>query len=150
MSFPTESVNNLGLTSSEITALTNLLANNSLNVVQLGSLKTANMNTTADQPITIGNGTSRYVITAIVVTNASTSLTLAVGGIYAAASKTTALVANTQIYSALTGATKQVSLTLGALIGTDTRSENTLYLALTTGQGGAATADIYIFGYILS
>ncbi len=114
----------------------------------LGVLKGANFNSTADQAIAV-TGATKYVITAIRVTNASTSLTLAIGGFYAAASKTTALVANTQVFSALTASTKYVDTTLGALIGTDVRTETTLYLSLTTGQGGAATADVYVFGEVL-
>jgi len=110
----------------------------------LGLLKSANMNSTADQAIPIN--TSNYIVRRIIVTNASTSLTTAVGGFYAATGKTTAIVANTQIYTALTGSTKYLDCTLGALLGTDRRTETTLYLSLTTPQGGAATADIYIIG----
>jgi hypothetical protein len=102
------------------------------------------MNITTDQPITINS--ANYIIRNIVATNASTSLTLAVGGIYAGASKATAVVANTQVYSTLTAASKTVDLTLNALGLSDRRTEGTLYLSLTTGQGGAATCDIYIFG----
>lgn len=111
---------------------------------QLGSLIGANFNSTSDQAIAI-NATD-YVIRRIVATNASISLTTAVGGIYAAASKTTALVANTQVYSALTTSAKFVDLTLNALALSDRRTEATLYLSLTTPQGAAATGDIYIFG----
>lgn len=114
----------------------------------LGLLTGANFNTTADQPITIN--AAKYIIRKIVTTNASTSLTTAVGGFYAAPAKTTVIVAATQLYSALTAATKFIDLTLGALLGTDVRTETTLYFALTTGQGGAATADIYIVGDVLA
>ncbi len=117
--------------------------------VLLGKLAGANFNSTADQAIAVGSGTIKYIIKDIVVVNASTSLTLAVGGFYAAANKTTAIVANTQLFSALTASSKYVSTTLNALVGTDVRTETTLYLSLTTGQGGAATADVYIFGEML-
>jgi hypothetical protein len=117
----------------------------------LGKLTSGNFNSTADQPITINlpGGATKYVIQNITCTNASTSLTLAVGGFYAAASKTTAIVANTQVFTALTAAAKYVAVTLNALVGTDIRTETTLYLSLTTGQGGAATADCYIYGNTL-
>lgn len=109
----------------------------------LGVLRAANMNTTADQAISIG--VAKYVVRRIVVTNASANLTLAAGGIYPAASKAgTAIVANTQLYTALTASTKTLDLTLAAL--TDVQTAATLYLALTTGQGSAATADLYLFG----
>lgn len=114
----------------------------------LGVLKSANMNSTADQAILINS--SNYIIRKIIVTNPSTSLTTAVGGFYAATGKTTAIVANTQIYTALTGSTKFLDCTLAAILGTDRRTETTLYLSLTTPQGGAATADIYIIGDSIS
>lgn len=114
----------------------------------LGRLVGANMNSTADQAITIN--ASQYVIKEILVMNASTNLTTAVGGFYGAAGKATAIVANTQVYTALSGASKYVDLTLGTLLGTDIRTESTLYLSLTIAQGGAATADIYILGIKIS
>jgi hypothetical protein len=70
-----------------------------------------------------------------------------VGGFYTAASEGgTIIVANTQIYVLLTAAAKFLDVTLAAILGTDVRTETTLYFSLTTGQGSAATADIYIFG----
>lgn len=132
------------LTPTQQTELVNLLSKNQIKQALLGKLSSANMNSTADQAITINS--SKYIIRRIVCNNASTSLTTAVGGLYVAASKTNALVANTQVYSALTAASKTVDMTPTALALSDLRTETTLYLSLTTGQGGAATADIYIFG----
>lgn len=104
----------------------------------------ANMNTTADQLFTQIGQFSSYEIDRIKATNASISLTTAAGGIYNAASKGgTAIVAAGQAYSGLTTAVKDVALTIA---NTDLRSVITLYLSLTTGQGSAATADIYIWG----
>lgn len=115
----------------------------------LGILKGANFNSTADQAILVTKG-SKYVIRKIIVTNTSTSLTLAVGGFYTATSKGgTVLVAATQVYSALTGSTKYVDLTLASALVTDVLSSSTIYLSLTTAQGGAATADVYIIGDVL-
>lgn len=113
----------------------------------LFSLIGANMNTTADQALVAAFGFTNYIIDRIIAMNASTSLTLAAGGIYTAASKGgTAVVANTQLYSALTGATPTVPLTLNS---TSLRTTG-LILALTTAQGGAATADIMVFGFALT
>lgn len=115
----------------------------------LGMANGLNMNSTADQAIAMPGGL--YIIRRIVIANPSLSLTLAAGGIYTAASKAgTAIVSAAQLYSALTGATKFLDLTLAAILGTDTRTENTLYFALTTAQGAAATADIRIFGEQIS
>lgn len=115
----------------------------------LGSLKTANMNTTADQAIALKlGGAAKYVIEKILVTNASASLSLAAGGIYTTTAKGgTAIVAAAQVFSALTGTTKALSLTLAAL--TDILTGSTIYLSLTVAQGGAATVDIYVYGRLV-
>ena len=114
----------------------------------LGKLIGANMNVTTDQAIPITRiGTQKYLITKIFVTNASTSLTAADGGIYTATSKGgTAIVAAAQVYTALTAATVGLDLTLAV---NNTYVLDNLYLSLTGAQGGAATADIYVFGIVL-
>ena len=116
--------------------------------VLIGSKVGLNMNVTTDQLIPITRiGSKKYQITRIVVTNASVSLTTAAGGIYQAASKAgTAIVANSQAYSALTAATTTLDLTLAI---NRTYTLNNLYFSLTTAQGAAATADIYVYGYII-
>lgn len=115
----------------------------------LGVLTGADFNVTTDQAITIAATT--YIVTGIIVTNASISLDTAAGGVYTAASKGgTAVVAAAQVYSALTASTKYLSLTLEAVAGTDVFSATTLYLSLTSAQGAAATADVYVLGRRLS
>jgi len=117
--------------------------------ILLGSLIGANMNVTTDQKITIKGNPAKYIVRGIVVTNASISLTTAAGGVYNAASKGgTALVANTQVYSALTAATKFVDLTMAAVA--DIQTAANVYLSLTTAQGAAATADVYVYGDIIT
>jgi len=117
--------------------------------IQCGTLKAANMNTTADQAIPISFPSSTYEITVIEISNASVSLTTAAGGFYQAASKAgTAIVANTQAYSTLTAAaTNAAGSTMAATLNLATAAFNlrTIYLSLTTSQGAAATADIRIF-----
>lgn len=116
---------------------------------QIGRLIGADMNSTADQAIPLHlYGATKYIIEKIVVTNASANLTLAAGGVYSAASKGgTAIVAAIQVYSALTGSSKFVPLTLATL--TDVLTGATIYFALTTAQGSASTADIYVYGRVL-
>lgn len=117
----------------------------------LCSIRSANFNTTADQACTIPATISAWAPTGIWCTNASTSLTTAAGGWYPAASKGgTPLVAAIQIYSAMTGSTIILSATLAANIATTRYTVNTIYLALTTGQGGAATGDCYVIGVDLT
>lgn len=114
----------------------------------LWTLTGANMNATTDQAFTkVGTFTS-FMLEAIIATNASTSLTTAVGGIYPATAKGgTAIVANTQVYSALVAPADQVPLTIA---DTDIRSNAATYLSLTTPQGAPATADLYIIGIALT
>lgn len=113
----------------------------------LCSIRTANFNSTADQACTIAVGVTAWAPTSIFVTNCSASLTLAVGGVYPTTSKGgTALVANTQIYTALTTSTIVFGLTLAANIATTRYTAATIYLALTTGQGTASTCDFYVWG----
>lgn len=113
--------------------------------------KTAfDMNVTTDQAFTKAGTFTSFLITRILFTNASTSLTTAVGGIYDTASKGgVPLVAAAQAYSTLTGATLGLDLTLAAK-GRGLTSAAALYLALSTPQGGAATADGYVIGIPLS
>ena len=114
----------------------------------IGTKLSANMNVTTDQAIPITRiGSQKYLITKIVVTNASISLTTAAGGIYQTTSKGgTAIVANSQAYSALSATTTALNLTLAI---NRTYTLDNIYLSLTTAQGAAATADVYVFGVIL-
>ena len=115
----------------------------------LAKLSGADFNSTADQPIAVNS--SNYIIDAIVVTNASISLTTAAGGFYDTASKGgTSIVAAAQVYSSLSAATKYLTTTLAAVAASTRYTTTTLFLSLTTGQGSAATADVYIYGRDLS
>ena len=106
----------------------------------IGKLVGANFNSVADQEITI---TAGYRVTQIIVQNASTSMTNADGGFYSAAAKAgTAIVLATQVYTALTGATIQLNVPIAVVMDGLT----SVFFALTGAQGGAATADIYIYG----
>ena len=115
----------------------------------IGYLGSVNMNTTSDQPIPID--ASRYIIRRIVVENSSANLTLAAGGMYTSASKAgTVVVAAVQIYTALTGSTKYLDLTLASAVLSDILTSATLYFSLTTAQGSAATARLAIWGDVLT
>lgn len=90
---------------------------------------------------------TKFMLTRIAVTNASISLTTAAGGVYTGTSKGgTAVVAASQVYSACTAASKVALLTLDAAGTADTFAQQNLYLNLTTPQGAAATADVYVYG----
>ena len=121
--------------------------------ILLGKLISANMNSTNDQRIAMFSNPSKFILRRIVVTNASISLTTAAGGVYTAASKGgTAVVASSQAYSSLSASTLFLDLTLsttGSASTTVKSSIPNLYLSLTTAQGAAATADVYVYGDIL-
>lgn len=117
----------------------------------LCSIRGANFNVTTDQPCSIPAAISKYLVTGIYVTNCSTSLTLAVGGFYPTTSKGgTPLVAATQVYSALTGATVLLAATLGVGATAAGLTGSNVYLALTTAQGGTVTCDVYVVGIDLT
>ncbi len=126
----------------------------------LAKLLSADFNSILDQGIQFPNTITAFQLTGIVITNASLSLTTAVGGFYPTTAKGgTAIVASTQVYSSLTAATKLLLATLAAnQAATRFSSANlaavdgylTMYLSLTTAQGVAATCDIYVLGTDLS
>jgi len=113
----------------------------------LCSIRAANFNSTADQACVIPSSVTAWVPTSIIVTNCSGTFTLAAGGVYPTTSKGgTALVAAAQVYTALTGSSVVLALTMAANIATTRQSVNTIYLSLTTGTGSAAACDFYLMG----
>lgn len=115
----------------------------------LGYLSSVNMNVTTDQAIPMQ--ASSYIVRKIIVWNASLSLSVALGGVYTAASKGgSAIVSAASAYSALTGTAKFLDLTLASIAVTDVITVANLYLSLTVAQGAAATARIIVLGDMLS
>lgn len=113
----------------------------------LCSIRGANFNSTADQACAIAATVTVWTPTSILVTNCSASLTLVVGGVYPATSKGgTALVAATQVYTALTASTIVLGATLAANVATTRYTAATVYLSLTVAQGTAATCDLFLWG----
>lgn len=117
----------------------------------LGTLRGANMNSTADQAISIAPAVTKWAPTAIWATNCTGTLTLAVGGLYPSASKAgTPLVAATQVYSTLTGNTILLPMTIAAVGLTTAYTLNTVYFSLTTAGASGAVCDIYVMGVDLT
>ena len=118
----------------------------------LASLLNADFNTTADQPLALNPLLKAFQITGILITNASISLSTAVGGFYPQADKLgTEIVANTQVYNTLSTGQKLLAATLTAFatgnqFTRDILPDWAVYLSLTTEQGVAATADVYLLG----
>lgn len=113
---------------------------------------TIDMNTTADQPITVRlpPGFTRFgVQTGFAANNSSANLASAVGGVYTDASKGgTQIVANTQAYSTLTGA--NLRQTIAAASTTAVYTDTTLFVSLTTPAGVAGTVDYVLYGYVFT
>jgi hypothetical protein len=127
----------------------------SVPVTQIGksgvlfTLLGANMNSTADQALSKAYAFSAFVIDKIIVTNASTSITTAVGGFYGAASKgAPILVSAAQTYAALTASDIILNPTLQA-VAQRRMTGSSVFFSLTTAQGVSATADIYVMGTAL-
>lgn len=140
------SANTLGAIVNNNFFLTSQQQQEELRVGLLGKKVGADFNTTADQAIAMCSAS--YVVTAVIVTNPSTALTAAQGGVYPATGKGgTPVVAATQTYTDASVAASVQTCTLNAPKVRNTQS--TLYLSLTTAQGAAATADVYVFGYKL-
>lgn len=120
----------------------------------LGRLIGANMNITTDQPITMLIAPNQnYTPTYISVRNCSVSLTTAAGSFYTGASKTGTTVAGTGVAQVMTGCTA-TGLTSEYVVATAAGLNAILpastppILSLTTAQGAAATADIYVYGVV--
>ena len=127
----------------------------------LASLRGANFNTTSDQPIAIPQRVTAFQLTGIIVTNSNVLPNLsAQGGFYPLAAKAgSPIVAAAQTYIALTSPSSLLSATLTAFANTTRFSSANLgtigglmniWFSLTTAQGAAAAADVYILGVDLS
>lgn len=121
------------------------------NLASLGAITTlftldADMNTLADQAFVQAFQFTQYIITQLIVTLARTSLSMAVGGIYTGPAKSGVhVVDNTQVYSALV-APNDVLILEPTVAGTKLMTALQLFLSLTTPQGIAARAGIYLMG----
>jgi hypothetical protein len=112
----------------------------------LASYQGVNVNQTGDTVLPISN-TSNYSVSNVIFTNASTSLTTALAGVFTApAAGGTAIVANAAL-SALTGSTVVSQRTVAA---TASQAGQNLYVNVGTAQGAAATMDVFVYGYDLS
>lgn len=132
----------------------------------LAAFFSANFNAaSADQALLLPFSISAFMLTGIIITNASVSLTTAAGGFYPGANQTgSPIVASSQAYSSLTNSNQLLQTTLTAYAQTARFSSNNLPLTLgpnsqevleiffnlTTPQGAPATADIYLVGIDLS
>jgi hypothetical protein len=112
----------------------------------LASFQGVNVNQTGDTVLPINN-TTNYSVSNVIFTNASTSLTTALAGVFTAPSAGgTGIVANAAL-SALTGSTVVSQRTVAS---TAVQTGQNLYVNVGTAQGAAATMDVFVYGYDLS
>jgi hypothetical protein len=122
----------------------NLATNQAIRL--LASYQSVNVNATGDTVLPILN-TGSYSVSNVIFTNASTSLTTALAGVFTAPSAGgTGIVANAAL-SALTGSTVVSQRTVAS---TAQQTGPNLYVNVGTAQGAAATMDVYVYGYDLS
>jgi len=110
-------------------------------------LRSADMTLTTDQAFSKVFGGTNYIITSILAVRKTGAFGVTcAGGIYSGAGKTgDALCAAVQSWASLSGAGTSASATLTNLLQTKVQTA-TPNLALTTGNTGALTADIFIVG----
>jgi hypothetical protein len=112
----------------------------------LASYQGVNVNATGDTVLPILD-TGSYSVSNVIFTNASTSLTTALAGVFTAPSAGgTAIVANAAL-SALTGPTVVSQRTVAS---TASQAGQNLYVNVGTAQGAAATMDVFVYGYDLT
>ncbi len=115
--------------------------------VPLFILRAADMELETDQRFVKNGQFTNYSVNRVIAVHKSGAYnTACAGGIYTDASKGgDALVAAAQSWANLTASGEMVDATIAAVAGTDVQS-TTPYLSLTTGNGAALTADLFIFG----
>lgn len=112
----------------------------------LASYQGVNVNATGDTVLPIID-TGSYSVSNVIFTNASTSLTTALAGVFTAPSAGgTAIVANAAL-SAMTGSTVVSQRTVAS---TAAQTGQNLYVNVGTAQGAAATMDVFVYGYDLT
>ena len=122
----------------------NLATNQAIRL--LASFQGVNVNATGDTVLPVIN-TDRYSVSNVVFTNASTSLTTALAGVFTAPSAGgTAIVANAAL-SAMTASTVVSQRTVAS---TAAQTGQNLYVNVGTAQGAAATMDVFVYGYDLT
>jgi hypothetical protein len=113
----------------------------------LCSIRSADFNSTADQPCVLPAAITTYKIVEIFETNCTTSPGIAAGGVYTAASKGgQAIVAATQTFVTAQAIAPTIPNTLAANMATTRFTANPIYLSLTTPKGSAVTCDMYVIG----
>jgi hypothetical protein len=114
----------------------------------IGSAIGVNLNAVGDTPVVLPNGARRYIITDIVVTNASVSLgasAATLGAFTLPAGGGTAIVTP----AVLTTLTTAPTFNRRTIANTVTLNDGTIQIRVGVVHGTAATCDVYVYGYAL-
>jgi hypothetical protein len=91
---------------------------------------------------------ARYRIDKVTLESPSAAVTTATMGVFTAAGGAgTTLCADQVLSAVLTGVSKFMDLVNQAIVGTDKRTEGTLYVRVGTSEGSARTVNVKIFGW---
>jgi hypothetical protein len=114
----------------------------------IGKLNAANLSVVGDNIIPTIN-TGSFSVTAVIVTNASVSLAQAYGALYTAPAAGGTAIVSAAALSAASSAGVVVAHSIASTANPGiTAAQNTLYYRCTTANTAAATADVYIYGYV--
>jgi hypothetical protein len=113
----------------------------------IGFKNTVNLNSAnTDNAITMLS--SRYLIDRVTLESPSAAVTTATAGLFTAAGGGgTTLCADQALAGSLTATTKIMDLVEQAIVGTDERTEGTLYFRTGTAEGAARTVNLRIYGF---
>ena len=115
----------------------------------IGCAVSVNLNSVGDTLITVPNGARGYVVTDMIVTNASVTLagsSMTIGA-YGAAAAGGEVIVTPATATALTAASKFVKRTIAQ---DDIVTGGTVYVRVAVAHGSAATADVYLYGYAIA
>lgn len=135
-------MSNPGAASTTYNPTQNLSSDQAIRLI--GKANGVNLGVVGDTAIPCIN-TSAFSVLNVIVTNASASLAQAQGALYTLPAAGGTAIVSPAALSACTTAAKIYS---GTINSTDNPSVNTLYYRCTTVNTAAATADVYVYGYI--
>jgi hypothetical protein len=139
-------MSNPGPATTTNTGLQNLSSDQAIRLI--GKINGASLSAVGDNIIPC-IATSSFSVTAVIVTNASASLAQAYGALYTAPAAGGTAIVSAAALSAATGAGIVVAHTIASTANPGiTAPQNTLYYRCTTANTAAATADVYVYGYV--
>lgn len=115
----------------------------------IGSAQAVNLNAVGDTPVVLPNGARRYIITDIVVTNASVSLGSSAStlGAFTLPGGAGVTIVTPAVLTTLTTA---LTFNRRTIANTVTLIDGTIQIRVGVVHGSAATCDVYMYGYAIA